>query len=616
MTTRSTTVAAATLFAGVALAVSACSSTSNGGGPNNNTGSINGDPLALALSTPYVRPKVPDAGTIAIAVDEATTAYNNNINATVNLPNSYVDGLIQPSPFFTNDIKNTAKVQIDGDLMDSVKVLSTDPQVIQYNVKQQAVWQDGKPVECADFYLQWLAGEVDSGDLATAFNNAVAGLDHIGKIECSNNNKTVTVTFAQKWADWQSLFSGLMPAHVLEQKTGVADITKLDDKNPADHAALMKVADFYTGGNNNDHGFGDFDPSVDLSAGPFMIGSGDAKTQTNLVRNPKWWGNPAGPATLILRVNTDDQSQYQQLQNKEIQVAAGQPDAQVAQEANASGGQYQLITGSGVTFEHLDYNTVNPAFKAHPELRQALSDCVNRQDVIRKVVADVDPSTKPLDETIFLPTEKGYTSHYANTGNGDENAAKKVLQDAGWTMGQNGYFQKGGETATIKIGHKTNDRRSATVQAIQAECKQAGIQIQDFTSDGFNGKNLSAGDFQVALFAWTGSPYKSGFTTIYHTATGNLGAENFMKYSDPQVDQDLSDADGQLDYAKRTTELQQADALIAKDGFTLPLFALPEYAVTDGSVMATDQSGQQQSISDNEASSGVDWDAFTWQRKQ
>jgi len=605
----------ATLLAGAALALSACSSTSNNGGSASDNGPINADPNALALSTPYVRPKVADAGTIAIAVDEATTAYNNNINATVNLANSYVVGLIQPSPFFTNDINNTARVQVDGDLMDSVKMLPGNQQVVQYNIKKQAVWQDGAPVDCSDFYLQWLAGEVDSGDVATLFNNAVAGLDHISKVACANDNKTVTVTFGQKWADWQSLFSGLVPAHVLEKATGVADITKLDDKNPADHAALIKVADFYSGGVNNDHGFGDLDLANDLSAGPFMLHSADGKTQSELVRNPRWWGNQAGPSTLIIRVNTDDQSAYQQLQNKEIQIAAGQPNDQVAQEANASGGQFQLITGSGVTWEHLDYNAANGAFEAHPELRAALSDCVNRADLINKVVADVDPRTKPLGETIFLPTEHGYVDHYANTGKGDEAAARKVLTDAGWTMGAGGYFQKNGQTATITIGHKTQDRREQTVQAIQAECKPAGIQVLDFTSDGFNGKNLSAGDFQVALFAWTGSPFKSGSTQEYHTATGNLGPENFMKYSDPRVDQLLDTADGELSYSARTQELQQADALIAKDGFTLPLFAIPEYAVTDGTVVATDQGGKQQSISDNQASIGVDWDSFTWQKK-
>jgi peptide/nickel transport system substrate-binding protein len=284
----------------------------------------------------------------------------------------------------------------------------------------------------------------------------------------------------------------------------------------------------------------------------------------------------------------------------------------VAQEVKASAGQYTLITGIGVTFEHLDYQAANPVFKQYPELRTAFSDCVNRQDIINKVVADVDPEIKPLGMTLFLPTEAAYQDHYANTGHGDEAAAKQVLTTAGWTMGANGYMQKAGQTATITIGHKTNQRRTATVQAIQAQCKTAGIQIQDFTSDGFNGKNLPAGNYQVALFAWTGSPFKSGFDSIYQTKSGALGGANYQGYSNPKVDALFQQADGELDYAKRTAELQQADQLIAKDGFTLPLFTLPEYGVTDGSVKAIQQDGSKVDISDNEASSGILWNAFAW----
>ena len=614
MSNRSSTIGAISLVAGIATALSGCSAASNNGGSAVNNGPLNADPQALALSQPYVRPRVPDAGKITLAVDEATTAYNNNINSTLNLANSYVDGLLQPRPFFVNDINNVTKVQVDGDLMDSVKLVSTSPQIVQYNIKKQAVWQDGAPVECADFYLQWLAGEVNTGDIANLFNNAINGLDHISRMACSNGNKTVTATYGRTWADWQDLFGGLMPAHVLEKATGIPDVTKLDDRNPADHAALLKVANFYSGGPSLDHGFGFLNLANDLSAGPFMLKSFDSKTDSVLVRNPKWWGNPAGPSTLDIRVNTDDESAYQQLQNKEIQIAAGQPNGQVAQQVRASGGRFTLITGAGVTYEHLDYNAKNGLFQQYPELRAALSDCVNRQDVINKVVADVDPNTKPLGEVLFRPTEAGYTDHYANTGRGDETAAKQVLVNAGWTMGPNGYLQKNGQTATITIGHKTQDRREQTVQAIQAECRAAGIQIVDFTSDGFNSKNLSAGNYQVALFAWTGSPFKSPLTSIYHTSMGNLGAANFQKYSDTAVDQLLTTADGELNYAARVNELQQADQLIAKDDFTLPLFALPEYDVTDSSMTATAPDGKQQSVQDNQASFGILWDSFTWRR--
>lgn len=612
---RSRAYGAMALLAGAAVALSGCgSSGSSGGSGAANNGPTNADPNALALSQPYVRPKTPDAGQVTVAVDESFTNYNNNLATTNNIANLYIDNLTQPETFFTNDVKNVSKVQVDGDYMDSVKVVSQSPQVIEYDIKQAAVWQDGAPFDCADFYLQWLAGAVDSGDVANAFQNVIPGLDHISGIKCSNNMKTATVTFSKNWADWQGLFSGMVPAHVLTKAIGITDdqLIKLNDNSASDKATLLKVADFYSGGPNSDHGFAGLSLATSLSAGPFMIQSADGKSDTILVRNPKWWGNPAGPAKLDVRTNRDDQSAYQQLQNKEIQVAGGQPNAQVAQEVKAAGGQYKLITGIGVTFEHLDMQAANPVFKQYPELRTAFSDCVNRQDIINKVVADVDPDIKPLGMVLFLPTEQAYQDHYANTGHGDEAAAKQVLTSAGWTMGANGYMQKNGQTATITIGHKTNDRREATVQAIQAQCKPAGIQIQDFTSDGFNAKNLPAGNYQVALFAWTGSPFKSGFDSIYQTKSGALGGANYQGYSNPKVDALFNQADGELSYAKRTSELQQADQLIAKDGFTLPLFTLPEYGVTDGSIVAVAQDGSKESVTDNEASSGIVWNAFAW----
>jgi peptide/nickel transport system substrate-binding protein len=605
------------LITGAALALSGCGSSNSGGGSGSgNNGPTNADPQQLALSNPYVRPKVSDAGTVAVTVDESFTNYNNNLSTTGNIANSYVINLMQPGAFFTNDVNNVAKVQMDGDLMSSVKLTSQDPQVIQYNIRPEAVWSDGAPVDCADFYLQWLAGAQDTGDVANAFQNVLTGLDHISKVDCSNNNKTVTATFSKKWADWQGLFSGLVPAHVLTKAIGITEdqLTKLNDGNAADKATLLKVADWYSGGANADHGFAGINLANDLSAGPYVLQSADGKSDTILVRNPKWWGNPAGPAKLDLRTNTDDQSAYQQLQNKEVQVVGGQAQVQVAQEVKASGGTYKLITGVGVTYEHLDFQAANPVFKKYPELRKALSDCVNRQDIISKVVADVNPNIKPLGMVLFLPTEAAYQDHYANTGHGDEAAAKAVLTAAGWTMGSNGFMQKDGQTATITIGHKTNDRREQTVQAIQAQCKPAGIQIQDFTSDGFNAKNLPAGNYQVALFAWTGSPFKSGLDAIYSTKHGSQGGSNYQGYSNPQVDSLFNQADGELNYTKRAQELQQVDQLIAQDGFTLPLFALPEFGVTDGSIMATDQTGKKISIQDNEASSGIVWDANTWQK--
>ncbi len=609
---RSRAYGAMALLTGAALVVAGCGSSGSDNGSGGGNGPINADPNALALAQPYIRPKVPDAGTVTIAVDETFTNYNNNTSNANDIANPYIDNLVQPSPFFTNDVNNSTKVQVDGDLMSSVKVLSTSPETIQYNINPKAVWSDGVPFDCADFYYQWLANPQDSSPLAAKFQKLAPGIDHIGKMDCSNNNKTVTATFAQPWADWQGLFSIMVPAHLAWQDAGITEdqFLKLKDTNAADNATLLKLADDFTGGDNNDHGFGGIEAKYDLSAGPYVIKSADGTSQTVLVRNPKWWGNPGGPAEIDIKTNTDSQSAYQQLQNKEIQIVGSQPDAQVAQEVKSAGGNIQLETGIGQTFEHLDLQEKNAEFKQFPELRKAFSDCVNRQDIINKVVADVDPAIKPLGMVWFLPNEPAYVNHYANTGNGDVNAAKQVLQSAGWTMGSNGFFQKNGQTASIVIGHKPVDRREATVQAIQAECKAAGIQIQDFSSANFNSKNLPAGNYQVALFAWTGSPYKSGLDAIYQTG----GGSNYQSYSNTKVDALIKQADGETNYTKRAQELVQADQYIAQDSWTLPLFALPEYALTDGSIVQTDQSGKTSAVADNEAASGVLFNAWSWQK--
>lgn len=604
--------AAAGLFAAVAVTLAGCSSGNTGGGSGENNGPADADPNALALSQPYVRPKVPDAGTVTIAVDEAFSSYNNNFSSANDIANPYIDNLVQPSPFFTNDINNVTKVQLDGDLMSSIKVLSTKPLTIQYNISPKAVWSDGVPVDCADWYYQWLANPQDGNPLAAKFQKLGPGIDHIGSVTCSNDNRTVTAKFAQPWADWQGLFGGMVPAHVAFKAAGLTEdqFLALSDTKPADTAKVQQLADFFTGGSEQDHGFGGIQLRNDLSAGPYLIKSSDGSTDTVLVRNPQWWANPGGPAEIDVRTNTDSQSAYQQLQNKEIQIVGSQPNAQVAQEVNAAGGPIKLETGLAQTFEHLDYQARNATLQKYPELRKALSLCVNRRDIINKVVADVDPNIKPLGMVMLLPTEKGYVDHYAATGDGDVAAAKQVMTAAGWQMSSSGYFQKDGQTATITIGHKTVDRREATVQAIQAECKPAGIQVRDFVSDGFNAKDLPAGNYQVALFAWTGSPYKSGFDGIYETKGGG----NFQNYSDPKVDALLRQNDGETDYTKRTRELTTADQYIAEDGYTLPLYVVPEYALTDGSIVATRQDGTTEPVSDNEASSGVLWNAWSWQK--
>ena len=327
--------------------------------------------------------------------------------------------------------------------MQSVTVTSQNPQVVEYKWRPEAVWSDGAPVGCKDMYLLYLAAvsPVKDGD-AQIFDSSPTGYDQISKIDCSADQKTVTVTFATPFADYRGLWSAagqagseMLPAHILEQRTGIADITKVDPR--VDTPQLRAAGTFFTTGWNG------FDPAVALSAGPFRIESSVRNAETVLVRNEKWWGNPAGPAKVTITAVTDSQANVQKLLNKEVQVIAPQAESAVSEQIRAQGGDYTMYAAGGQTYEHIDFNMARPLFADHPELRKAVATCLNRQRLLDNLIRSVDPDAVPLGNFIFQPNEAGYEDHYAQYGTGDVAGAKKLMDDAGWTLGRRRDLHQG-----------------------------------------------------------------------------------------------------------------------------------------------------------------------------
>ena len=144
-------------------------------------------------------------------------------------------------------------------------------------------------------YLLWLAANATAKDGdAQIFDSAPTGYDQISGLTCSPDGKTVTTTFSKPYADYRGLFSvagqagsQLVPAHILEQRTGIADITTIDPK--VDTPQLRAAGTFFT------TGWTGFDPAVALSGGPYRIESSTRNDTTVLVRNDQVVGQPGRP---------------------------------------------------------------------------------------------------------------------------------------------------------------------------------------------------------------------------------------------------------------------------------------------------------------------------------
>jgi peptide/nickel transport system substrate-binding protein len=116
----------------------------------------------------------------------------------------------------------------------------------------------------------------------------------------------------------------------------------------------------------------------------------------------------------------------------------------------------------------------------------------------------------------------------------------------------------------------------------------------------FNDERLPAGDFDAALFAWVGTAFKSGTTGNYVTG----GGANYNGYSNPEVDRRLAAANEETDAAARAKLLNEANALMAADRHSLPLYQFADMVAHRDTITPE--------LTYNGAFGGVFWNAFEW----
>ena len=536
--------------------VAAC----GGGGGGGGFGTTTAPAAKGRQGNVYRAPQVQQGPGVIVAADTAYTAYNNDTAANNTVYNLYV---ALPVLAAATVLDNDGTPLINGDMMDGIDEVSTNPQVVQWKMKPGVTWSDGQPWNCKDFYLAYLAASGKIPGFTAASSN---GYGNIGQAVCLNDT-TFQATFAQPFADYIGLFSqndgDLLPAHVLEQKTGVPDIRQITPQSPPD--VLAKITQFWNTGWNG------FDKSVMPASGPYQIDSWVQDQSVRMTRNPAWKGSPGGPESITYRNIADATAAAQALQNNEIQVTANQPDinaANLMRGLAAQGVKFQAT--SGASYEHLDMNFKNPLF-ADKAVRTAFAQCVPRQDIVDKLVKGVQPDAAPLQSLMFLPTQKGYQDSYSQIGTGNLQQAGQTLTQDGWAKGPDGVFAKNGKPLTFRISHTNVPRREQTVQLIQAACGQAGIKVVDDNDPNFLDTRLGQGDYDVALYAWQNDPFTSSHESIYKTG----GSQNYQGYSNPQLDALMTQASGNLDPAGYLQQWQQADKLMAGDLPSIPLYVQP-----------------------------------------
>jgi glutathione transport system substrate-binding protein len=474
-----------------------------------------------------------------------------------------------------------SSVHLNEDLLVSADVTNQNPQTVVYKIKPDAVWSDGTPISAKDFQYYWRSNNgKDCPDCPVA---GTVGYDQIKSVEGSDNDKTVTVTFDKPYPDWKGLFGALYPAQVAAKNGG--DLTT--------PAGLSKAYEAFKAN------------TPDWSGGPYQISEYQKDVSVTEVPNPKWWGKTKPALDKVIFKTIEDQAQQTPaLQNKEIQALGSQPNPDMVSKVQAmTGVNYNL--SKGPTWEHIDINTKNK-FLADVALRQAIFTAIDRKAIIDKTVGTFFKGAAPLNNHNIMPGSPGYKDVVSATGQGtgDVEKAKKILTDAGYTIKDGKLFTKSGEAVPqFRFRHTVgNQLRAQSAELVQNALKQIGVDIKIDPTPKL-GNTLSTGDFDMIIFAWVGTPFISGNRDLW----ASDGGSNYGKWSNADADKLLNEAAVTIDEAKVRDLLNQADEIMSKEAYVLPLYQKPVFLAVYSDYV---------NIRNNATSAGPVYNIQEWGMKQ
>jgi peptide/nickel transport system substrate-binding protein len=450
--------------------------------------------------------------------------------------------------------------------------LQQNPMRVTYYIKAKAKWSDGVPVTGKDIKFTWQT----IMDPKIKDHVSQAGYDQIKSI--TGSGKVVKVTFSKPYADWKDNFTSgfVLPAHALAG-SNMLNVWTDNVVNPK------------TG--------------KPIGNGPFLQTAFDRGSGITLTRNPNYWGPKAKVDRIVFKFLTDTNTEIQQVRGGEVDAIYPQPQQALSELSGQAG--LRIQSNLGTTWEHIDIQQGpkgNPLAK-NLWVRQALILSLDRLSTVKALFGQLNPRLRPLNNTIFVSNHPAYKGNWSKwTFN--RTKAENILKAHNCTKAADGIYRCGGTKLSFQFeSTRGNKLRELSFTFFQDQAKKAGIELlNNFKPAGtYFGEDLPNHNYDLALFAWVGTPDPAGSVEIWKCN----GAQNYMEYCNRKVSRLLEASDVQLNVKKRFALFNQADALMANDIPTIPLYQKPTYLVYKAGIKG---------MKDNATNQSPTWNAEQWSR--
>lgn len=298
-----------------------------------------------------------------------------------------------------------------------------------------------------------------------------------------------------------------------------------------------------------------------VGTGPFKLVEWRRGDSIILEANPDYWDGAPLLDGIELRVIPDNSARVVALESGDLDLVQSPISPQdVKRMEGVEGFTVNRVPAAGYTYINL--NCTDPVM-SDVNVRKAISLLVNRQEILDGIYSGVGQLAKgPIPPGMWAYSDDLPDFEY------NPEAARALLDEAGWTLGADGKRAKDGQPLSIVVRtHSEDPDRRQVAEVLQAVLAAEGIDSSTnivewptFFAD------VQAGAYQMAIVGWLN--LNNPDAAFFRQFTDG-GAANYGKCLDPELDALIREARATLDQDAAKELYRQAATKVVENSFYL-----------------------------------------------
>ncbi len=406
--------------------------------------------------------------------------------------------------------------------------------VIVFHLRDGVLFHDGYPFSAKDVKFTYEA-IMDPKNISPR----VSDFEPIKSIKILDP-LTVKITYKRLYSPALSTWQiGILPEHLLNKEALRKEAIKRHI-DPKDFS--MRISSF------NRHPIG---------CGPFKFVKWKSDQYIILKRFDRYWEGPPNYKKYIFRVIPDPLTQ-------EMEFYAGTIDHynvlphQV--ERLKKDPRFQAFSGLSFGYTYIGYNMRKPPFN-DVRVRKALGMAIDIDKIIKYVLyGQAERITGPFVK------QTDYYDHSIKPLPYDPDAALKLLKEAGWKRGKDGWLRKNGKKLSFTlITNSGNDIRKAILAIAQESWKKIGIDVRtELLEWSVLLKRINQHNFDAVILGWS-MGIEPDLYQIFHSSQTHPYQLNFVGYKNKEADRLIVKIRQEYDEKKKIEYCHRLHRIIAED---------------------------------------------------